>query len=103
MIDSNIIKKSELKIKDVSRETLKDLDVYKSLILKSNKKINLISKNTEKHINYRHIVDSAQAIDFIDKNDINVCTDIGSGAGLPGIVLGILMKHKKPVFKVILF
>ena len=103
MIDSNIIKKSELKIKDVSRETLKDLDMYKSLILKSNKKINLISKNTEKHINYRHIVDSAQTIDFIDKNDINVCTDIGSGAGLPGIVLGILMKHKKPVFKVILF
>ena len=30
-----------------------------------------------------------QTIDFIDKNDIKICTDLGSGAGLPGIVLGI--------------
>ena len=39
------------------------------------------------------IIDSAQIIDFIDKND-KLCTDIGSGSGLPGIVLAIIMKHK---------
>ena len=39
----------------------------------------------------------------IDKNDISVCTDLGSGAGLPGIVLAILMKAKKPEFKVIFY
>ena len=54
-------------------------------------------------IKIRHIQDSAQTIDFIDKNDINICTDLGSGAGLPGIVLGILMKQKKPLFKLILY
>jgi 16S rRNA (guanine527-N7)-methyltransferase len=63
----------------------------------------LISSNTEKSINTRHILDSAQTIDFIDENNVNMCTDLGSGAGLPGIVLAILMKHKKPPFKVILY
>ena len=38
----------------------------------------------------------------IDKNT-NICTDIGAGAGLPGIVLGILMKEKNPDFKVIFY
>ena len=44
-----------------------------------------------------------QNIDFIDKNDVKICTDLGSGAGLPGIVLAILMKTKKPEFKVIFY
>ena len=46
---------------------------------------------------------SAICLDFIDKNDINTCTDLGSGAGLPGIVLGIIMSSKKPTFKVIFY
>ena len=66
-------------------------------------KINLISKSTEKSINTKAYLDSAQTIDFIDKNDIKPCTDLGSGAGLPGIVLGILMKSKKPLFKLIFY
>ena len=41
----------------------------------------------------RHIIDSAQIIDLIDLNKES-CTDIGSGSGLPGIVLAIIMKHK---------
>ena len=48
-------------------------------------------------------MDSAQIIEYIDKNDINVCTDLGSGAGLPGIVLAILMRNKKPLFKTIFY
>ena len=63
----------------------------------------MISSTTEKSINIRHIYDSAQTIEFIDKNDIKICTDLGSGAGLPGIVLAILMKAKKPKFKVIFY
>ena len=103
MIDSNFIKNSELGIQNVSRETLDELNKYRSSILKKNKDINLISSSTEKTINTRHIADSAQIIDFINKNDIKVCTDLGSGAGLPGIVLAILMKPKKPKFKLIFY
>ena len=92
-----------MSIPNVSRETMEELKNYTNEIIKKNKSLNLISKSTEKLINIRHIKDSAQTIDFIDKNDISVCTDLGSGAGLPGIVLGILMKSKKPLFKLILY
>ena len=88
---------------NVSRETLIELEEYSKSIISRNKNINLISKSTEKSIKSRHIEDCAQIIDFIDKNDIQTCTDLGSGAGLPGIVLGILMKPKNPHFKLIFY
>ena len=103
MIDSKIIKTNKIHLPNVSRETLEELEDYSQSILSTNKKINLISSSTEKSINTRHIYDSAQTIDFIDKNDISVCTDLGSGAGLPSIVLGILMKSKKQGFKLIFY
>ena len=103
MIDSNIYKLDKIVDLNVSRETLKELEDYSKSIILKNKTINLISKTTEKSIKNRHIEDSAQTIDFIDKNDIKICTDLGSGAGLPGIVLGILMKPKKPIFKLIFY
>ena len=103
MIDSEFIKKSNLEIRNVSRETFDDLNIYIESILIKNKDINLISNKTEKNINNRHIIDSAQTIDFVDKSDIKICTDVGSGAGLPGIVLAILLKTKKPLFKVIFY
>jgi len=103
LIDSKIIKKDKISISNVSRETLMELEEYSQSILNANRKINLISSSTEKSINSRHIYDSAQTIEFIDKNDIKVCTDLGSGAGLPSIVLGILMKPKKQGFKLIFY
>jgi len=103
LIDSKFIKFSQFDPLNVSRETFKELEEYSSSILKRNKEINLISNSTEKSIKTRHILDSAQSIDFIEENDVNMCTDIGSGAGLPGIVLAILMKRKKPLFKVIFY
>ena len=103
MIDSDFIKNSKLSIQNVSRETLDELNKYSLSIIKKNREINLISSSTEKSINTRHIYDSAQTIDIINKNDINICTDLGSGAGLPSIVLGILMKSKKQGFKLIFY
>ena len=103
MIDSKIIKTDKIRLPNVSRETLRELEEYSQSILNTNRIINLISSSTEKSINTRHIYDSAQTIEFIDKNDIKVCTDLGSGAGLPSIVLGILMKSKKQGFKLIFY
>ena len=103
MIDSNYLKIDNNLTFNVSRETSDELECYSNLIISKNKEINLISKSTEKSIKTRHIKDSAQTIEFIDKNDIKVCTDLGSGAGLPGIVLGILMKRKNPLFRLIFY
>ncbi len=103
MIDSYFLKTDPKFNLDVSRETLVRLDEYSKDIILKNKEINLISKSTESSIKSRHIADSMQTIDFIDKNDIKTCTDLGSGAGLPGIVLGIIMSPKKPNFKVIFY
>ena len=103
MIDSNFIKNTAINISNVSRETLKELDDYANSIILKNKDINLISSSSEKAINIRHILDSAQTIDFINNIKLRTCTDLGSGAGLPGIVLAILMKPKNPHFKVILY
>tara|TARA_Y100001970_G_C13758040_1_gene614324 strand:- start:5 stop:640 length:636 start_codon:yes stop_codon:yes gene_type:complete len=94
LIDSNILEYTKLEALNVSRETFPELEEFRSLILNKNKEINLISTNSEAISRERHIVDSAQIIDFIDKNDY-LCTDIGSGSGLPGIVLAIIMKHRK--------
>jgi len=103
LIDSYFLKTDPKFNLDVSRETLVRLDEYSKDIILKNKEINLISKSTESSIKSRHIADSMQTIDFIDKNDIKTCTDLGSGAGLPGIVLGIIMSSKKPTFKVIFY
>ena len=92
MIDSLEIDYKKIKSL-VSRETLKELETFRKLIIMRNNDINLISSTTIGASKDRHIVDSAQIIDFVDKNR-STCTDIGSGAGLPGIVLAIIMKHK---------
>ena len=78
---------------NVSRETYNILNQFKDLILAENKEINLVSKKTIDNFIERHIIDCVQAIDFINLND-KICTDIGSGAGLPGIVLAIVLRGK---------
>jgi len=98
LIDSNILNYSCLEPLNVSRETFPDLEKFRQIIIKKNKEINLIGKQTEQISKERHIIDSAQIIDLIDLNRY-ICTDIGSGAGLPGIVLSIIMKHKKSNMK----
>ena len=87
---------SRLNDLNVSRETFLDFENYISMIIEKNKKINIISQNTssKKAIIERHIVDSAQIIDFVDFN-CNTTTDLGSGGGLPGIVVAIILKNMK--------
>jgi len=73
---------------DFSRGTASKLQKYEKILIDYNKKINLISKSTEKDIYKRHFIDCAQAIDFLDNNQ-NLL-DLGTGAGFPGVVLKIV-------------
>ena len=102
MIDSIVLNYSCLEPLNVSRETFPDLEKFRQIIIEKNKDINLISKQTEQISKERHIIDSAQIVDLIDLNK-TICTDIGSGSGLPGIVLAIIMKHKKSDMKFVLY
>ena len=89
---------------NVSRETFLDFELFLSMIKKKNKEINIISKETSKTevIRTRHIIDSAQIIDFIDLNS-NTTTDLGTGGGMPGIIIAIMLKNMKKKIKVHLY
>src|SRR5210317_1533947 len=95
---------SKLNDLNVSRETFLDFENYISLILEKNKKINIIGQNTasKNAIIERHIIDSAQIIDFVDLN-CNTAIDLGSGAGLPGIIVAIILKNMKNKMNVHLY
>ena len=95
---------SRLNDLNVSRETFLDFENYISMIHEKNKKINIISQKTssKKAIIERHIIDSAQIIDFVDFN-CNKTTDLGSGAGMPGLVVAIILKNMKNNMKVHLY
>ena len=102
----SIISKNYSKITKfkVSRETCNELERLISMIQKKNKEINIISKkNSDKGaIRQRHIIDSAQIIDFVDLNS-NTTYDLGTGGGMPGLIIAILMKKLKKSMKIKLF
>ncbi len=93
-----------LKDKNVPRETFTDFESFICMIQKINEEINIISKKTAKNdvIRERHIVDSAQIIDFIDLKS-PLITDIGSGGGMPGIIISIMIKNLQKSIKVNLY
>ncbi len=70
-------------------EKLQKLEFFVNEVLNYNKKYNLISKKSENDIWHRHVLDSAQLIKFIDTQKHNSLSDLGTGAGFPGIVLSI--------------
>ena len=83
----------------VSRETIRSLNLYENILIKANKSLNLVGNSTINDIWTRQFLDSVQVIDFIDKND-NTLVDLGSGAGFPGLVLAITLKDRKIPLKI---
>lgn len=75
-------------LKGVSQEINTRLETYAALLVKWQKKINLVGKGTLGDIWTRHFSDSAQLSSFIPSH--STVFDIGSGAGFPGMVLAIL-------------
>ncbi len=74
-----------------SESILSSLDIYIELIKKWQKNINLVSKNSIDDLWNRHVLDSAQLYSLLPapKKGLYIY-DIGSGAGFPGMVLGIM-------------
>ena len=93
-----------LKDQNVPRETLIEFELFTSMLQQRNEEINIISKETAKNelIRERHIADSAQIIEFVDLNN-SIITDIGSGGGMPGIIISIMIKNQKNSSKVHLY
>jgi 16S rRNA (guanine527-N7)-methyltransferase len=76
---------------DVSRETWERLETYVASLLEEMQHQNLIAASTRDHVWARHIVDSAQLLLHAPSvEDSGTWLDLGSGAGLPGIVIAIL-------------
>ena len=102
----NVILNSYSKIShlNVSRETCNELESLISMIQEKNKKINIISKKMweKSAIRERHIIDSAQIIDFVDLNS-NTTSDLGTGGGMPGLIVAIAMKKIKNSMKIHLY
>ena len=86
MIDSFSVLKNKY---NVSRETLSQLKTYHDLLIKWQKRLNLISPNTIDNIWERHILDCAQLYSFLPNRPCSIL-DVGSGSGLPGIIVSIL-------------
>lgn len=80
---------------DVSRETFERLEAYVALMTKWNSAINLVSPNTISEIWTRHILDSAQIYGLAPENP-NIWCDLGSGGGLPALVVAIMAKDTNP-------
>jgi len=77
-----------------SDSSIRKLNKFNNYLLEYNKRYNLISKNTEKSIWFRHILDSAQIIKFIDTSkDYNI-VDFGSGAGFPGLIIAFYNENR---------
>ena len=100
-MDIGLVKKFLQENLGFSQEKVDKISKYIDLLLIFNKKYNLISKSTEKDVWNRHILDSAQIIQYIDFNKDHILSDLGSGAGLPGIILSIA--NNNPNFHVKLY
>ncbi len=76
-----------IEFENVSRETKLNLETYVDTLLRWNQKINLIGKSTQDNIWERHIADCLRLESFMEKDKKIV--DLGSGAGLPGLLMSI--------------
>lgn len=77
----------------VSRETFHKLEAYVALLKEASAGQNLVSASTLEHVWDRHILDSAQLSRF-EPGPRASWVDVGSGAGLPGIVIACLVEGR---------
>ena len=76
-----------------SSKSIEALNIFADALISANKKHNFISRSTEADIWHRHILDSAQLVKFVDFSKGSL-SDLGSGAGFPGLVLSIFNNNR---------
>lgn len=81
------------RLANVSRETLERLAAHVALLEKWQTRINLVSAASLGDVWDRHVADSAQLWPLIPEG-AKILTDLGSGAGFPGLVLGVLGRDR---------
>ena len=74
----------------VPRETFDRLEQYAAMLSEESRTQNLVSASSLERLWERHILDSAQLVRF-EPRDGASWVDLGSGAGLPGIVVACLV------------
>ena len=94
MDDRSIISYLETKL-NFSKDSINKIRIYLNEVLKVNKSYNLIGKSTEAYIWHRHVLDSAQIVNLIEFSDNKSLSDLGSGAGFPGLILAIYNRNPK--------
>ena len=82
-------RKKAIGLLNVSRETLARLDCYARLIVKWQPAVNLVASSTLGSLWTRHILDCARIARIGSEH--RRWLDLGSGAGLPGLVIAILL------------
>ena len=78
-----------------TQDALYKIDIFCKEVIEYNQKFNLISKSTIENIWDRHVLDSAQLVKFIEFSDGLSLSDLGTGAGFPGIIIAIFNRNPK--------
>lgn len=84
----------------VSRETTERLEIYCSLLQQWNPRINLVAPSTLADLQNRHIADALQLTDLAQAAE-GSWVDLGSGGGLPGMVMAIAKADTKVAFTLV--
>lgn len=80
---------------DIKEEQLDQLEKYYNLLIEWNEKINLTRIVDKEDVYLKHFYDSLTITKVIDLTKVETLCDVGTGAGLPGIVLKIMYPHLK--------
>ena len=88
MLSENLVKFCDNNFDD-SKSILNKLTEYKNILLKENQNMNLIGKSTIIDLDERHLLDCIQIVKYLPQHEKSLM-DVGTGAGLPGIILSII-------------
>ncbi len=95
MNQSDFIKEVDALGIKLTDKQLNQLNLYYELLVEYNKKMNLTGITIKEDVYLKHFYDSLTIVKAINLNEVDTLCDIGSGAGLPGIVLKIVFPNLK--------